>query len=343
MPKVSGKQIAAIFGAVFLVIALTKIIFIAEMSPPVISVEQDIKIIGTKPFNVRVSDDGTGLSSVRIYLLDSYGESVLVEKEYDKKTKNDEIRVSINPEKLGIKSGNSELFIEVTDRFMAGILPGRKAVFSQKIILDFIPPQIQELSPMLYIRHGGAGVVIYKVSQDAVTSGVRIKDFFFKGYGGHFEDPSIYLTFFAYPYNASRNEKIEIFATDAAGNEVRESVHYRLLRARYANDQIIVSESFLTNKVLPLFNNIYGYSPIKDDGKTDFLKAFLKMNSDTRKENDKSIYEVGRQGGDKILWEGKFRQLPNSKVGATFADYRKYLMNGRVIDEQYHLGYDLSV
>ena len=343
MPKVSGKQIAAVFGIVFLVIALVKFVSIAEISPPVISVEKDIKSIGTKPFNVRVSDEGVGLGSVRIYLLDSYGESVLVEKEYDKVRKNDEISVSINPEKLGIKSGTSELFIEATDRSRAGIFPGRKAVFSQKVTLDFIPPQIQELSPMLYIRHGGTGVVIYRVSQDAVTSGVRVKDLFFKGYGGHFEDPLIYLAFFAYPYNASRGEEIEIFATDTAGNEVKESVHYRLLRARYAKDKIPVSERFLRSKVLPLFNKLYGYSPVTDEGETDLRKAFLKINGETRKENDNRIYEIGRQGAGEILWEGKFSQLPNSKVGATFADHRKYLMDGGVIDEQYHLGYDLSV
>ncbi len=343
MLHVSGKQVAAVFGILLLIIALIKIISIAEMSPPVISIERDIKSLSTKPFEVTVSDKGTGLSKVRIYLLDAYGESVLVEKEYKKGTKSDVLNVSINPEKLGIKGGESELFIEATDRFMNGLFSGKKAVFSQKIALDFIPPEVQELSPMLYIRHGGAGVVIYKVSEDTVSSGVQIKDLFFEGYGGYFEDPLIYLSFFAYPYNAARGEKIEILAADAAGNERSESVHYRLLRASYVKDEIALSEGFLKKKVLPLFSRIYGYSSVGDDGQPDFLKAFLKVNSETRKENDNRIYEVGRQSGDKILWKGKFNQLPNSKVGATFADHRKYLMDGEVIDRQYHLGYDLSV
>ena len=343
MLQVSGKQIAAVFGILLLIVALIKIISIAEMSPPVISIERDIKSLSTKPFEVTVSDKGTGLSKVRIYLLDAYGESVLVEKEYKKGTKSDVLSVRINPEKLGIKGGESELFIEATDRFMNGLFSGRKAVFSQKVALDFIPPEVQELSPMLYIRHGGAGVVIYKVSGDTVSSGLQIKDLFFEGYGGYFEDPLIYLSFFAYPYNAARGEKIEILAADAAGNEIRESVHYRLLRASYVKDEIALSEGFLKKKVLPLFSRIYGYSSVGDDGKPDFRKAFLKVNSETRKENDNRIYEVGRQSGDKILWKGKFNQLPNSKVGATFADHRKYLMDGEVIDRQYHLGYDLSV
>lgn len=343
MLKVSGKQVAAVFGILFLIIALIKVISIAEMSPPVISLDRDVKTLGLKPFEVTVSDKGTGLSKVRISLLDAYGESVLVEKEYKKGTKSDVISVSINPEKLGIKSGTSELLIEATDRFMNGLFPGKKAVFSERVTLDFIPPQVQELSPTLYIRHGGAGVVIYKVSEDAVSSGVEVKDLFFEGYPGYFEDPSIHLAFLAYPYNADRGDKIEILAADAAGNEARESVYYRLLRASYVKDEIGLSEWFLRNKVLPLFTKVYGYSPVGDDGEPDLLKAFLKINSDTRKENDNRIYEVGRQSGEKVLWKGKFSQLRNSKVGATFADQREYLLDGSVVDNQYHLGYDLSV
>lgn len=343
MLKVSGKRVAAVFGIVLLIVALVKVISIAEMSPPVISLERDVKTLGLKPFEVTVSDKGTGLAKVRISLLDAYGESVLVEKEYKKGTKSDVISVSINPEKLGIKSGTSELLIEATDRFMNGLLPGKKAVFSERVTLDFIPPRIQELSPILYIRHGGAGVVIYKVSEDTVSTGVEVKDLFFESYPGYFEDPSIHLAFLAYPYNAGRDEKIEILAADAAGNEAREPVYYRLVGASYVKDEIGLSEWFLRNKVLPLFTKVYGYSPVGDDGKPDLLKAFLKINSETRKENDNRIYEVGRQSGGEILWKGKFNQLRNSKVGATFADQREYLLDGNVVDNQYHLGYDLSV
>ncbi len=341
--QISSKQLAAVFIILLLVLFSVKIVSIAERTPPTISVNQNIDKLSTKPFEVTVSDEGTGLSNVRVFLLDPYGESVLVEKDYKKGTKSDVLSVSINPERLGIKSGSSELFIEATDRFMDGLLPGTKAVFSKKVILDFIPPTIRELSPMQYIRHGGAGVVVYEVSDDTYLSGVEIKDLFFKGYGGYFENPLIHVAFFAYPYNLGKDEEIRIFAGDEAGNEVRESIYYRLLNSSYAQDKITVSEWFLKKKVSPLFNKVYGYPSVNDAGEADFRKAFLKINRDTRKENDEKIFEVGQQSGDKILWEGKFHQLPNSKVGAKFADHREYLMDGEVIDKQYHLGYDLAV
>ena len=61
MLQVSGKQVAAVFGVVILIIALIKVVSIAEMDPPVISAERDLKVLGLKPFEVTVSDEGTGL------------------------------------------------------------------------------------------------------------------------------------------------------------------------------------------------------------------------------------------------------------------------------------------
>ena len=72
-------------------------------------------------------------------------------------------------------------------------------------------------------------------------------------------------------------------------------------------------------------------------------RRFSRSTTRREKKTTTGYTRVGRQSGDKMLWKGKFSQLPNSKVGATFADHREYLMDGEVIDRQYHLGYDLSV
>jgi murein DD-endopeptidase MepM/ murein hydrolase activator NlpD len=43
------------------------------------------------------------------------------------------------------------------------------------------------------------------------------------------------------------------------------------------------------------------------------------------------------------LWNGPFVQLGNSQVEAGFADDRTYVFEGRDVDRQTHLGYDLAV
>ena len=46
---------------------------------------------------------------------------------------------------------------------------------------------------------------------------------------------------------------------------------------------------------------------------------------------------------DHFLWKGPFLQLANSKVESQFADRRRYIYKGKQVDEQVHLGFDLSV
>jgi murein DD-endopeptidase MepM/ murein hydrolase activator NlpD len=43
-----------------------------------------------------------------------------------------------------------------------------------------------------------------------------------------------------------------------------------------------------------------------------------------------------------ILWDGAFRQLTNSAVEAGFADQRTYVYEGKDVDNQVHLGFDLA-
>jgi murein DD-endopeptidase MepM/ murein hydrolase activator NlpD len=44
-----------------------------------------------------------------------------------------------------------------------------------------------------------------------------------------------------------------------------------------------------------------------------------------------------------MLWDGPFVQLSNSKVEASFADHRTYVYEGKEVDQQVHLGFDLAV
>lgn len=345
----SGFSVKIVF-VILILIALgvlgVKFAHLVEKTPPVVTVE-DIKVLGPASFKVAVSDEGSGLSSVRVYLVDGFGvESVLAEKKYVGNIKSDELSLKIKPASLGVRSGTADLRVEASDNFLGGFLGGviasNTTVVEKKVTLDFIPPEIDELSPAQYLTHGGSGVVVYRVSGDAVESGVEVGERFFRGHGGHFESPYIFVAFFAYPYDATADETINILARDEAGNERRASVYYSLSGASYVNDKIEVSDRFVEKKVVPLFTSFYGYDP-EISGQEDYKRVFLKVNREIRASNEDTVHKIGRNGAGKILWKGKFNQLSNSMVGATFADLREYEMSGQIVDNQYHLGYDLSV
>ena len=42
------------------------------------------------------------------------------------------------------------------------------------------------------------------------------------------------------------------------------------------------------------------------------------------------------------IWAGPFVQMPNTHAGAKFAERRSYVYNGKVVDQQTHMGYDLA-
>jgi len=73
------------------------------------------------------------------------------------------------------------------------------------------------------------------------------------------------------------------------------------------------------------------------------LAAFLKVNGDLRRINADQIAALAAKTSPRLLWEGPFVQLGNSQVEARFADRRTYFYNGKEIDRQTHLGFDLAV
>jgi murein DD-endopeptidase MepM/ murein hydrolase activator NlpD len=49
------------------------------------------------------------------------------------------------------------------------------------------------------------------------------------------------------------------------------------------------------------------------------------------------------ESADSFLWKDAFLQLSNSQVESLFADRRTYTYQGKAVDQQDHVGFDLSV
>jgi murein DD-endopeptidase MepM/ murein hydrolase activator NlpD len=213
---------------------------------------------------------------------------------------------------------------------------GNKTTAVKKVTIDVTPPRIEVLSREHYINHGGSGLVIYKSSEDTAKSGVKVGNYFFPGKKGYFQDPDVYMAFFAYPYNLGADENILVMAEDAAGNSKETSFFYRVKYVPYRKSTLDIGDDFIDRKMVPILGEEYSQG-------AGLKEVFLKVNSDLRKKNDAEIKRIGEKSEGQILWNGAFHQLTNSKVEANFADARTYIYQGEEIDHQYHLGYDLAV
>jgi murein DD-endopeptidase MepM/ murein hydrolase activator NlpD len=72
----------------------------------------------------------------------------------------------------------------------------------------------------------------------------------------------------------------------------------------------------------------------------DPLTRFLKINGDLRRKNNQQLADLRFKTEEKILWNGPF--IHYGKEEANFADLRDYMYRGRKVDQQVHLGFDLS-
>jgi murein DD-endopeptidase MepM/ murein hydrolase activator NlpD len=77
------------------------------------------------------------------------------------------------------------------------------------------------------------------------------------------------------------------------------------------------------------------------EGTGSMVDRFVKLNNEMRKANTETIYNLRTNTVNKMLWSGPFIPLKGARE-SYFADRRSYFYQGKKIDEQVHLGYDLA-
>jgi murein DD-endopeptidase MepM/ murein hydrolase activator NlpD len=179
-----------------------------------------------------------------------------------------------------------------------------------------------------------------------VRSGVRVGDVEYVGFpaagaGASSSDPALKVAFFALLHDQDLREPIKVFARDEAGNEATAEFVDDVFEKPFKKSRIEVDDRFF-GRVVP---EIIEHSPeLKMQPPTgDLLPGFLKVNGDLRRMNADRIVQLTANTSPALLFKGPFMQLGNSQVEASFADHRTYVYQGKEVDQQVHLGFDLAV
>jgi len=205
------------------------------------------------------------------------------------------------------------------------------------------PPRVEVLSTFHYINHGGSELAVYRATPADVESGVRVGDKEYKGFPGKglgiAADPAAHVAFFALLFEQPLDAKIVVFARDAAGNETAAPLDSRVFPKPYGTSRIQIDDKFL-NQVVP---GIAAGTPDEKIPTDDLVKGFLQINGDLRRKNNQYLASLAAKTAPEATFRDAFQQLGNSQVEAKFADTRTYLYQGKEIDKQVHLGFDLAV
>lgn len=327
-------------------------------APPLIAIDRPAKLLGRQgTLELTVETPGARLSGLDIVMeqgdrrfplfqierLDAGGAhpAVVTQETEDRVRLTMPIGRSALPE---LRDGPARL--RVTAR--RGVLYGLRtleASLVRDLDVRLTPPRLQILSTHHYINHGGSELVVYRVDPSSAASGVQVGDLRYPGYPapGAAGDGGLRVAFFALPYDQDLATPIELAAIDEAGNETRTPFEHRVFPKAFRRSRIELDRPFM-QRVVSEIGERAGALPVPVVADADsLLRAFLYVNGDLRRANAAAIRNLAAQTQTVMLWSGPFQQLGNSQVESAFADHRTYFYEGREVDRQVHLGFDLAV
>ncbi len=244
-----------------------------------------------------------------------------------------------------LNPGEATLEIVATRPVLFGLRQA-ESVATRALRLRFEPPRVQILSRNHFVNHGGAEMVVYRVTPPDAESGVRVGDrthpgFPASGAGLPSTDPALRVAFFALAYDQDLGTPMEVFGIDEADNVGRAALDHRAFPKAFRRSRLNVSDAFF-QRVVPAILDRTPDLQVDQESDNALLQGFLAVNGELRGINAETIASLSSQTAPEILWDGAFRQLGNSQVESAFADHRTYLYQDAEVDQQVHLGFDLA-
>jgi len=294
-----------------------------------------------KPIIIHVSDRFAGIKNIDVKLIAMNTEIELFKKTFsDRFMKRFDVDFKTN---RILPQGKAMFVVEVQDYSTNNYLNGFTKQVSFPVIVDTTPPQVILLSGTGRVAVGGTSLAVFYAKDNHLQDvylGVSHDGTIdkFKAYNAEniFGNKHVYISFFTYPLSKLKNYSTNIYALDEAGNltVVHVPVYYSSWKLK--KSKINITDAFIRDKVLAIMQkeNI----PQKET----LLADFLYVNRVERARDTQRIRQICSSSVDKMLWKGRFLQLKDSEVTATFNDERFYYYKGKLVDIKYHKGYDLA-
>ena len=330
-------------GLVFAVVGLLAVlgggIYLAvsylDRDEPSLKLLPETACLGAKTnFVLSAVDQGSGLREVEVIFGQNAQEKVIVSQAFPPggdKGVVVELPFVLEPRALGFQEGKARLVAWARDRSWRHWFQGQRSQLSREVDLDFVPMTLSFVAVSHLLHAGGTGCITYRLNKVPKESGLQVGECFYTGYANPKGPQGEYMVLFALPQEISGPVVVELKARPAVGEEVRQAVSLKVRPRRWRQDTMNLSENFL--------RQVAAGFPVSQPG--DLLAAYLEVNRNIRQANHDKIRQVCRQSHPQPLWSGGFLRY-EGKPMARFGDRRTYVWQGRVVDQQIHLGEDLA-
>jgi murein DD-endopeptidase MepM/ murein hydrolase activator NlpD len=228
-----------------------------------------------------------------------------------------------------LTDGKATLVVEAVSNDFAG----RTTSVSAEVNVVTVPPRVVADELRHYINQGGMELVLLTPSGSWSESGVKVGKHTFRSFPLPGQ-PNQRFAMFAFPWDTSPDTAPAVYARNQAGTEATARFWFKLFPKKFRARDLELTDSFL-DKVVNQIDPTGQVAP-----GPDLISRFLKINGELRRGNNQQLSDLRFKTEEKILWNGPFVHW--GKEESYFADVRNYLYQGKKVDQQVHLGFDLS-
>ena len=233
-----------------------------EFSAPQIEVVELPRGIGIAPvtLSLRVNDVGAGLDEVIVRARQRGRVRELLRRKLGGASSFAE-KIDFQGTKSNFSEGVVDFEIVAFDRsFWSN--RGEKAV---QMRVDYHKPKVEVITTQHNARRGGSQLVFYRVfDEDIALSGVKVGNKVFQGFRASgldsaFEDPNLYIAFYAIDINQSLQDlTVRAFAEDQAGNSASAEFYNKILERPIREVSVVLTEEIMRGPVTRLFEQYEG-------------------------------------------------------------------------------------
>ena len=230
-----------------------------------------------------------------------------------------------------LRDGKAKLIVEAT----SNDLLRKTARLERAVTVVTQPPTISVDSDQHYLYLGMADLATFNVSGGWTEAGVRVGDQTYRAWPMPGGKPG-FFSLYAFAWNMPLGTIPLAYASNGTGNDVTSPLVVQFPKKeqpKYTVHDLQVSDTFMQKVVGELDPN----------GSGDPVARFVRINSEMRRANNKTLSDLRFKTADRFLWSQPFTRQSHSQAESTFADLRNYIYQGKKIDQQVHLGYDLAV